>query len=108
MNVKELSEALLLKPLNEEDTSREINGAYTGDLLSRVMGRAKTDNVWITIMSNVNVVAVATLCDVSMVILAEGSVLDEDALEKARSQGINIYTSDNTSYELCHKVAKFI
>lgn len=108
MTVLQLVEKLSLKALNEADTSRNINGVYTGDLLSWVMGRAKTDNVWITIMSNVNVVAVASLCDVSVVILSENSVLDSDALEKAKSQDINVYTSEFTSFELCCKVGELV
>ena len=108
MNVKELAEKLGLKPLNEADTEREINGAYTGDLLSWVMGRASSDNVWITIMSNVNVVAVASLCDVSVVILSESSILDNEALEKAKLQGINVYSSEMPSYEVCCKVYELI
>lgn len=108
MRVKELSDKLSLKVLNEGDTSREIRGAYTGDLLSWVMGRAKSDNVWITIMSNVNVVAVASLCDVSLVILSENSVLDAEAMEKAVMQEINVYSSELTSFELCCKVAELI
>lgn len=108
MTVKELAEILELKALCTDDTSREINGAYTGDLLSWVMGRAKSDNVWITIMSNINVVAVASLCDVSMVILSEGSLLDNDALEKAKLQGINIFSSELTSFELCCEIGKII
>ncbi len=108
MTVKELCEKLNLKVICEDDNTREIDGAYTGDLLSWVMGRAKSGNAWITIMSNVNVVAVATLCDVSMVILSEGSNLDEEALEKAKMQGINVYSSDKTSYELRASIGAFI
>lgn len=104
MTVKELSEKLSLTAINEDDTSRIVNGAYTGDLLSWVMGKAKSDNVWITIMSNVNVIAVASLCDVSMVILSENSTLDEDAADKVKSQGINVYSSEMTSFELCGKI----
>lgn len=108
MTVKELAEKLNLCALCEDDTSREIDGAYTGDLLSWVMGHAKSGNVWITIMSNVNVVAVASLCDVSMVILSESSELCDDALEKAKLQGINVYTSDKTSFELCYETGKLL
>ena len=45
------------------DGDRDIDGVYIGDLLSWVMGRAQMDNAWITIMSNVNVIAVASLAD---------------------------------------------
>ena len=108
MTVKELAETLRLTEITADDVSREIDGAYTGDLLSWVMGRAKSGNVWVTIMSNVNVVAVATLCDVSMVILAENTRLDDDAEKKAKAQGINLYTSAMTSYELCREIGKYI
>ncbi len=108
MTVKELAEKLNLKAICEDDTEREIDGAYTGDLLSWVMGRAKSGNVWVTIMSNVNVIAVATLCDVSMVILSENSNLDKEALIKAKAQGINVYSSDKTSYQLCAEIGTHI
>lgn len=108
MTVKELAEKLELRAINEDDTAREIDGVYTGDLLSWVMGRAKSGNVWITIMSNVNVIAVASLCDVSMVILSESSELDADAMDKAKLQGINVYTSCKTSFELCYETGKLL
>ena len=76
MNVEQLIKALDLTPIALPCPTREVNGAYIGDLLSWVMGRAGEDNAWITIMSNSNIVAVATLADVSCIILAEGVVPD--------------------------------
>lgn len=108
MTVKELSDKLSLKIICEAEAEREINGVYCGDLLSWVMGRAKSDNVWITIMSNINVIAVASLCDVSAVILSEGCTLDKDAEDKAKGQGINVYTSELTTYELCAEISRLI
>jgi hypothetical protein len=49
--------------LNLSDGEKEITGGYTGDLLSWVMGRASCGNAWITIMSNINIIAVASLLD---------------------------------------------
>ena len=67
MNVKEFAEKLDLKVLVEGDTEREITGCYIGDLLSWVMGRAPEDSAWLTVMGNINSIAVATLADVSEV-----------------------------------------
>lgn len=78
---------------------REVSGCYIGDLLSWVMGRAEADNAWITIMSNINTVAVASLADVSLVILAEGVTLDGEVLKAAKEKGINVVTSDLAAYE---------
>ena len=72
MTVTELSKVTGLTAITLPDPEREVKGAYVGDLLSWVMGRADEGNAWITIMSNSNVAAVATLADVSCVILAEG------------------------------------
>ena len=108
MKVKDLAEKLALRKITDSDGEREVEGAYTGDLLSWVMGRAKSGNAWVTIMSNVNVVAVASLCDVSMVIIAENSEIGKETIEKAAAQGIGIYSSDMTSYELCVEIGKLI
>ena len=100
MTVHELAERLALTPLAVGDADREFSGVYIGDLLSWVMGRASSDNVWITIMSNVNVIAVATLADVACIILAEGVTLDDSVRATAQMKGVNVYTSEKTAYEL--------
>ena len=86
------------------EPNREICGAYIGDLLSWVMGKAKADNIWITIMSNVNVIAVASLSDVSCVLLAEGVTFSNDLLNTAKEKGINVLSTSLASYEAAIKV----
>lgn len=81
------------------DGEREIDGVYIGDLLSWVMGRAQMDNAWITIMTNVNVIAVASLADTSCVILAEGVEMPEDLVQTAQDKEINILSSSQPIYE---------
>ena len=88
------------------DGERTVEGAYVGDLLSWVMGRAESGNVWITIMSNINIVAVASLADVACIILAEGVELDENVCATALQKGINIYTSEKTAYQLAATLAE--
>lgn len=108
MTVKELCCALDAKAICLPDGEREVTGAYTGDLLSWVMGRAEADSAWVTIMSNVNVVAVASLADVACVILAEDVDLDAGVAEKAQTQRVNLLASPLTSYEVCAKLASLI
>ena len=81
------------------DPEREISGVYIGDLLSWVMGKAKSGDAWITIMSNVNVLAVATLTDCACVVLSEGVELCGEILETAKQKGINIIYTSKSSYE---------
>ncbi len=87
---------------------KEIDGAYVGDLLSWVMGKADSGNVWITIMSNINIVAVATLTDASCIVLAEGVSPDADALSAAEAKGINILSTPLSSYEAAITVSGLI
>lgn len=99
MTVKQLCEKCGFKAVVMPDEQREIDGCYIGDLLSWVMGRAKADNAWITIMSNINIIAVAALADVSCIILAEGVNVDESVKQTAEQKGVNIIASDLPSYE---------
>ena len=100
MTVQMLTEKANITALSLPSPEREIKGVYIGDLLSWVMGRAEQDDAWITIMSNVNVIAVATLADVACVILAEGVLLDGEVLNTAKEKGVNILTSNLSAYEL--------
>lgn len=105
MTVAELKEKLGLNAVSLPEPDRQVSGAYIGDLLSWVMGRAKADNVWITIMSNINVVAVASLADVSCVILAEGVILDDEIITAAKEKGINILSTEDNSYNTAVKLS---
>ena len=104
MTVKELASALSLTAFSAADEDREVTGGYAGDLLSWVMGRAEADEAWITIMSNQNIVAVATLTDVAVIILAEDVQPDAGVAETAQQRGINLYGSVLPTYELCMKL----
>lgn len=108
MTVSEMASALALTPLVESDVERKVEGGYTGDLLSWVMGRAQAGDVWVTIMSNANIVAVATLADTAAIVLAEGVTLEDDVTALARSKGINIYTSTQNAFTLCGKIAALL
>ena len=100
MTVKELSQNESFKAVAMPDDERVIGGVYIGDLLSWVMGRAAADEAWITIMSNINIVAVAALTDTACIILAEGVTLNQDVIDTAVNKSINILSSDKSAYEI--------
>lgn len=105
MTLNELRSSLELDDVCVFDGSREFCGVYAGDLLSRAMSHVKLDNVWITIMPNTNVIAVASLTEAACVILAEGVELLPEALDAARENEINVFSSPLTVYELCVRIA---
>ncbi len=106
MNLSELCEKLSLTVVSggEENLKRTFDGVYAGDLLSRAMSHVEADNLWITIMSNINVIAVASLTEAAAVILAEDVELIPEALEAARDKEITVLSSSLTVYELCVKI----
>ncbi len=108
MTVKGFSELDSIKPLVLGEPDREIEGVYIGDLLSWVMGNASSGDAWITIMSNINVLAVASLSDVSCIVLAEGVALEEDVINTAKEKGINIVSSELSIYETAILLSHFI
>lgn len=89
-------------------TSREVEGCYAGDLLSWVMGRAGEGNLWLTVMGNVNAVAVATLADVSAIVLTESAALDADAAQRAEQRGIPVYRTEKNTYETAIEVYELL
>ncbi|MDR1687430.1 MAG: AraC family transcriptional regulator [Clostridiales bacterium] len=107
ITVKDLQEKLVLKALTETPYAQtEVNDMYIGDLLSWVMSRAKEGNVWVTIQGHINIVAVAVLTGVSCIIAAEGAPVDADTISKANSEGIVIFTSKLTSFQLARRFAE--
>lgn len=105
MNVSDLKNKLNLTVLTETDLDRSVTGCYIGDLLSWVMGRAQSGDCWITIMNNINIVAVASLTDCSCILLCEGVSAEKDIIAKANNQDIIILQSDKTAYELAQLIA---
>ena len=82
----------------------DYEGVYAGDLLSRAMSRIGAGELWITIMSNINVVAVANLTEAAAVILAEGVEMTDDVISAARDKNVAVYSSGMTVYEICSAI----
>ena len=108
MTVRELCEKAGLTPMVMPAPDREVEGGYAGDLLSWVMGNAFAGCAWVTIMTNRNIIAVATLIEMACVILAEGCELDDEVLALAEAQGVNVLNSPLGAYEICVELSKVL
>ncbi len=100
MKLSELIKKLDLSPLTPDFEDRDVTGCYIGDLLSWVMGKAQSGDVWITIMNNINIVAVAALTDCACILLCEGVTASPDIAKKAVSENAVILSREKTAYEL--------
>ncbi|MDF2540874.1 MAG: hypothetical protein K0S47_592 [Herbinix sp.] len=100
MKVQDLLDLGEFKVINiGEDVTREITVPYCCDLLSIAMGKMPAGSAWVTVMGNMNTLAVATLADAACIILAEGSTLDDAAKNKAKDQGITVLATDRPIFE---------
>lgn len=108
MKVREVLQALPLRAVHLADPEREICGAYAGDLLSWVMGRAKPDQAWVTIMTNANVIAVASLLDLSVVIICDKCEPEPALIAAAEARGINLLAADMPLFEMCAALGRLL
>lgn len=100
MTVQCLLELGVFDVLNQgADVSREITTPYCCDLLSIAMGRMPAGSAWVTVMGNVNTLAVASLADAACIILAEGNTLDKPTVEKAKEQGITVLMTEKPIFD---------
>lgn len=113
MKKRDLLATCDFKILNEgNDLDAEVLTPFCCDLLSIAMSKVPAGAAWVTVMGNLNTLAVATLTEATCVILAEGVTLDEAALKKAESEGVTILETDLPIflaalrvYQLIHGVA---
>lgn len=94
MTIEELLKKEMFRTVNPgEDKERQITGVFCCDLLSIAMGKAPADCAWVTVMGNVNAIAVAVLADTACLVLAENAALDDQARMRADSQGVPVLGS---------------
>ncbi|MDR1939726.1 MAG: hypothetical protein LBQ40_02905 [Clostridiales bacterium] len=96
-DVKKLIEILNAETINFSE-NREITTGYCGDFLSFVISKAPVGAAWFTVMSNVNVAAVALLAEVPAVVLCEGVKPDEGLSARCKAEGINLISTELDAY----------
>ncbi len=109
MTVQELINKDIFEVINTGDNlDKVISKPFCCDLLSIAMGKAPADSAWVTVMGNINTLAVATLTDIACIILAEGAVLDVPALNKAKDQNITVLSTDKPIFDTSLMVYEMI
>ena len=101
MKVQELVEKLNLKVLaGEKGLDREIDGCYISDLLSDVMGNAMEGNIWITLQTHKNVMAVASLKELACIILVKNLMPNDETIEQSNDEDLPILQTSLPTYEI--------
>jgi predicted transcriptional regulator len=99
MKVSDLVEELNLKVFSgEAGLDREITGGYVSDLLSDVMGNASEGEVWITLQTHRNVVAIASLKELACILLVSSLTPEQNAIEHSNEEGIPVLGTNLSTF----------
>lgn len=102
-DVKELSEKLGMKPLNDL-YNRDIKGVFISDMVSDVMHGAEPGNIWVTVQTHKNIIAAANLVDVAVIIVTRGKTVPKETLDIANRAEITLFCTPLESYDLAVKL----
>jgi len=108
MTIREIADLLDAKIAQDGYSDVPVVGAYTSDLLSDVMAHAREGGALITIQAHKNTVAVATLVNVSCLIICNNRPLPEDMLEAAASEGIAVLVTSDNQFTVSGKLWEFL
>lgn len=101
MKLQELVDILSLEVKTaSSNLTKEVTGGYVSDLLSDVIANAKQGNIWITLQTHQNIVAVATLKELSGIILVNNRTSDEETSKKAEEIGVPIMVTSLPAFEI--------
>ncbi|HAF85883.1 MAG TPA: iron-sulfur binding hydrogenase [Sphaerochaeta sp.] len=105
MQVKDLATLEGFVAQTMENGDERISDAYTGDLLSDVMGNAPSESVLITIQAHKNTVAVASLVGIQAIVICNKRSTPSDMLQAAKEESVSVFTFEGTQFEASCKVA---
>lgn len=106
MQVKDILENDNFELANTNGVLNHITGMYTCDLLSHAMAKAKEGNIFITVHNNLNTLAVASLLDLSCVIIPDNIGVDEQLINRADNEDIAILKTKLNAVEIILKLAE--
>lgn len=90
------------------DLEREIKGCYISDLLSDVMANAMDGELWITLQTHPNIVAVAALKNLAGIIITNKRNPEEETLKKAEDEHITVAVSSSSTFEVGGRLFKIL
>jgi predicted transcriptional regulator len=87
-----------------EGLDKSVGGGYVSDLLSDVMGNARSSDIWITLQTHKNIIAVASLKDIAAVIIVKGLVPNNDTVEQSNIEKIPVLGTRMEAFEIGGKL----
>lgn len=99
MLVKDLVNELHLNICSgEAGLGREVESGYTADLLSDVVAHAKSGDVWITLQTHKNIIAVASLKNLAAIILVKDNQPDMITRRLSNAEQIPVLSTPEDAF----------
>jgi len=108
LTVNAIAEKLGLKIVVKGDVSKGVSGCYVSDLLSDVMAHSKDNELWITLQTHPNIVAVAVIKGIAALVLTNGRSPESETMKKAEAEKVTILMSPDTTFELAGRLYAMI
>lgn len=108
MTVQTLIDSGLFNTVVPGNTDKEISKVFCCDLLSIAMSKAPENGAWVTVMGNKNTLAVASLTDISCIILAEGIQFQEEELACAKNEQIAVLVTEMPIFDAGLKIQELL
>ena len=88
----------------KDGLQNSVTGAYVSDLLSDVMANSKEGNIWITLQTHLNIVAVASLKGIKGIIIVSNRPVPEETLKKAEEEKLTVMTTPLPAFEIAGRI----
>ncbi len=109
MKLKDVAEKLGLEVLTCKDKLEgEVSNGYASDLLSDVIANSREKNLWITLQTHQNIVAVAKLRDLAGIILVNNRQPEELTLKKAEEEKVVLLATPHAAFEISAQLYSLI
>jgi len=101
MKLHEIVDNLSLEvKTTSSNLTKEVTGGYVSDLLSDVIANCHEGNIWVTFQTHQNIIAVATLRELSGIIIVNNKIPDPETLKKAEEKSIPIMVTPLPAFEI--------
>lgn len=109
MSLNEVIDKLGLRVLTSKASGdTEVTGGYTCDLLSDVMANSRPGNLWITMQTHQNVLAVARIKDLAGIVVVNGRQPSEETIQKANQENVTVLGAGESAFRVSGRLFRLL
>ncbi len=107
MDINSIIKNLNLK-IFSSGKEKVVENGFTSDLLSVVLAKAPKKSLWITVQKHLNVVAVATIKEITGIIICNNLIPDEEVIKKSKEEGIWLLGTELDAFTISGELYKLL